>query len=189
MGTSDATKLVEIIFVLSRRMVECHVGKRTILMSIAVTGHRPDKLGGYRNFEGFKAIRRHMRSFLEEAPDGEIELISGGALGIDLLWMQTGIIIGFPVIAALPFEGYDLRWPEASRKEYQKWLDKCREVVYVSPGGYHPAKMQTRNEWMVDRADSIVAYWNGSEGGTANCVGYAQAKGVRTTIFNPDDII
>lgn len=158
-------------------------------MSIAVTGHRPPKLGGYNNTEGFRAIRRHMRDFLEEAPSGEIELISGGALGIDLLWMQTGILIGFPVLAALPFKGYDGRWPDASRREYQKWLDKCREVVYVSPGGYHPAKMQTRNEWMVQRADSLVAYWNGSEGGTSNCVAYAHAHGVFTTIFNPDEII
>ena len=158
-------------------------------MSIAVTGHRPPKLGGYRNFEGFRAIRRHMKAFLEEDPYGELELISGGALGIDLRWMQTGILIGFPVIAALPFEGYDLRWPEASRKEYQKWLDKCREVGYVCEPGYHPAKMQTRNEWMVDRANSIVAYWNGSEGGTANCVGYAQSRGIHTTIFDPDEII
>lgn len=157
-------------------------------MSIAVTGHRPDKLGGYNNVEGFKAIRRHMRAFLLEAPEGEIELISGGALGIDLLWMQTGILIDFPVIAALPFPGYDSRWPDASRREYEKWLDKCREVRYICEAGYHPAKMQTRNEWMVQQADSLVAYWNGSAGGTCNCVAYAQAIGCQTTIFNPDEI-
>jgi uncharacterized phage-like protein YoqJ len=158
-------------------------------VSIAVTGHRPDKLGGYRNEQGFRTIRRHMKGFLEEAPDGELELISGGALGIDFLWMQTGILLGFPVVAMLPFEGYDSKWPDFSRKIYGEWLDRCRTVEYVCEPGYHPAKLQRRNEAMVDRADSLVAYWNGSEGGTANCVGYAQATGVFTSVFNPNDIL
>jgi uncharacterized phage-like protein YoqJ len=33
--------------------------------------------------------------------------------------------------------------------------------------------MQIRNEWMVDRADQVIAIWDGTSGGTANCVEYA----------------
>jgi uncharacterized phage-like protein YoqJ len=39
--------------------------------------------------------------------------------------------------------------------------------------------MQRRNEWMVERADVILALWNGSSGGTANCVAYARQRGSR----------
>ena len=30
---------------------------------------------------------------------------------------------------------------------------------------------------MVDRSDSIVALWNGTSGGTKNCIDYAEKKG------------
>jgi uncharacterized phage-like protein YoqJ len=34
--------------------------------------------------------------------------------------------------------------------------------------------LQKRNEWMVDHCDLLIAVWDGSEGGTANCVRYAR---------------
>ena len=33
--------------------------------------------------------------------------------------------------------------------------------------------MQLRNQYMVDQADYIVAAWDGTKGGTGNCVDYA----------------
>lgn len=159
------------------------------MVRIAVTGHRPDKLGGYSATENFKAIRRHMREFLEQAPDGELELISGGALGIDQFWMEVGLYLDLPVVAALPFRGYDSRWPAESRKKYAQLLDKCQSVHYVSDEGYSPSKLQIRNIWMVDNCDVLVAYWNGSSGGTQNCYDYAISQNKITNKFNPDDII
>jgi len=159
------------------------------MVKIAVTGHRPDKLGGYNATENFKAIRRHMRNFLEQAPDGELELISGGALGIDQFWMEVGLHLDLPVVAALPFRGYNDRWPLFSRQKYEKLLDKCREVHYVCEPGYDPSKLQIRNVWMVDKCDTLVAYYNGSPGGTQNCVEYAISKDKRVTEFDTNDII
>lgn len=160
------------------------------MVKIAVTGHRPGKLGGYQATENFKAIRRHMRDFLTKAPDGELFLLSGGALGIDQFWIEVGLHLDLPVIAALPFEGYDERWPINSRRKYAALLDKCYEVVYVSEPGYHPAKLQTRNEYLVNNSDVLTAYWNGEHvGGTANCVDFAMSVGKQVNVFNPNDII
>lgn len=159
------------------------------MVRVAVTGHRPDKLGGYENDAAHRAIRRHMRAFLEEAPDGELFLISGGALGIDQFWMEVGLHMDLPVIAALPFKGYDSRWPRASRERYQKLLDKCYEVQYICEPGYEARKLQTRNEWMVDNCDVLVAYWNGTPGGTNNCVEYAVHVGRQINVFDTNDII
>jgi len=159
------------------------------MVKIAVTGHRPDKLGGYYAFDNFRAIRRHMRDFLEQAPDGELFLISGGALGIDQFWIEVGLHLDLPVIACLPFQGYDSKWPLASQQEYGKLLDKCYDVRYISAPGYAPSKLQIRNEYMVDECDVLTAYWNGSPGGTNNCVDYAQYHGKTVNIFNPDEII
>ena len=159
------------------------------MVYIAVTGHRPHKLGGYNATENFRAIRRHMRDFLEQAPDGELVLISGGALGIDQFWMEVGLHMDLPVVAMLPFEGYDKMWPEFSRKKYRKLLDRCEEVMYVSEPGYTAWKLQKRNEQMVDNCEVLVAYWDGSAGGTMNCLDYAGAQKKIVNTFHLQDII
>jgi len=159
------------------------------MVRVAVTGHRPDKLGGYAALANFKAIRRHMRDFLEQAPEGELVLLSGGALGIDQFWIEVGLYLQLPVVAVLPFNGYDSKWPIASRQVYEKLLAQCQEVRYVCEPGYHPDKLQKRNEFLVDNSDVLVAYWNGAEGGSKNCIDYAISKNRIINDFNTDEII
>ena len=159
------------------------------MKTIAVTGHRPNKLGGYDAEENFKAIRRHMRELLEGYHEEEIKLFSGGALGIDQLWMEVGLHLNLKVVAVLPFVGYDSKWPPGSRIKYKKLLDKCYNVMYVSKPGYDPAKLQLRNEWMVDYSDVLVAYFNGAPSGTQNCIDYAVTQKRVVHVFNPDEII
>ncbi len=156
---------------------------------IAVTGHRPDKLGGYTAYDNHKAIRRHMKNFLEQAPEGELVLVSGGALGIDQFWIQVGLYLDLPVVAALPFVGYNEKWPREARRKYEKLLDRCDEVRYICEPGYAAWKLQTRNEWMVDHSTSLVAYWNGTPSGTQNCIDYAAVCGKTITQFNTDEIL
>lgn len=157
------------------------------MIKIAVTGHRPHKLGGYAAQNNFRAIRHHMKNFLMSR--GDIGLISGGALGIDQFWIEVGIYLGLPVTAALPFEGYNSRWPKASRDKYAELLDKCSDVRYICEPGYEAAKLQLRNEWMVDNCDELAAYWNGTPGGTCNCVTYANSIKRKVHVFDPDQII
>lgn len=132
-------------------------------------------MGGYDAYENFRTIRRHMKNFLEglPMPTRDITLISGGALGIDQFWMEVGLHLGLSVIAALPFEGYDAKWPKSDKQKYADLLDKCSEVRYICEPGYVASKLQKRNEWMVDNSNLLVAYWNGSTGGTNNCLQYA----------------
>lgn len=110
-----------------------------------------------------------MRDFLEQAPEGELFLISGCALGIDQWWMEVGLWLGLPVIAAVPFEGFQAKWPVASQQKLDKLLAECHDIVYVCDPGYAAEKLQRRNEWMVNHCDTLVAYWNGTPGGTNNC--------------------
>lgn len=155
---------------------------------IAVTGHRPDKLGGYNAHDDHRAIRRHMRDFLSEAPDGELVLVSGGALGIDQFWIEVGLHLELPVVVALPFKGYNDKWPAASRQKYEELLDKCWQVQYVCEPGYEPWKLQERNKWMVDNTDILVAYCTGQSSGTQNCIDYAVTQSKIVHEFNPDVI-
>lgn len=45
--------------------------------------------------------------------------------------------------------------------------------------------MQKRNEYMVDLADRVIVVWDGSKGGTANCVKYAENVGKKIIRIEP----
>lgn len=138
---------------------------------LAATGHRPNKLGGYSQSAQEVLHKLATNFLLESKPD---KIISGMALGWDMAWARAAQRLGIPVIAAVPFAGQESIWPVESRRAYVEVLNKCADVVYVCEQGYAPWKMQIRNQWMVDNCTSLVALWNGTEGGTANCVKYAE---------------
>ena len=54
-------------------------------------------------------------------------------------------------------------------------------------GGYAAWKMQKRNQFMVDHSNLLIAVWDGSSGGTSNCVAYAKKIGLQIVLFNPKD--
>ena len=94
------------------------------------------------------------------------------ALGWDTALAVAAIYENIPFIAAVPVKGQELRWPMPSQKRYRGILNKAHEIVTVCKGAYKPSVMQKRNEWMVDHSDLVLALWNGSNGGTKNCVDY-----------------
>jgi uncharacterized phage-like protein YoqJ len=159
---------------------------KTPKLYIAVTGHRPDKLGGYNESNPIAvAVKRHMKEYLGKFNPEETMVISGMALGVDQWWAETAIELGIPFIAAIPFFDMEHQWPQSSKDRFNRILKCASDVTYICKPGYEAWKMQERNKWMVNYCDELVAYWNGSAGGTANCVQYAQQIGKIATIFDP----
>lgn len=156
-------------------------------MIVAGTGHRPNKLGGYSpdaTDHVFRVAQRALEEFLAKDPD--LTVISGMALGWDSALAFGALELGLPLICAIPFAGQERAWPTKSQDWYHKVLRKATEVVIVSPGGYSSEKMQIRNEYMVDHSDHIAALWNGTPGGTSNCLRYARLQNKPTTNFWED---
>ena len=157
-------------------------------MEICVTGHRPNKLFGYDiHSEAYNKIRHSLKlaiyTLLKDCDDTDVTVYSGMALGVDQIFVEEMVKarayykskdINFRIVAAVPFESQDCKWPEASKKLYHELLDQCDEKVIVSEGKYSPILMQKRNEFMVDHSDCVIAVWDGSRGGTGNCVEYAR---------------
>ena len=145
-------------------------------MILAASGHRPGKLGGYdlrtRRAVGALAIEHISR--LEPA-----YVISGMALGWDQAVAGAAMILGIPVIAAVPFPSQHKRWPANSQSHYLEILDRCSKIVEISkedPVSSHQATvwLDQRNKWMVEHCDRVIALWDGSWGGTFNCIKYAR---------------
>jgi uncharacterized phage-like protein YoqJ len=143
-------------------------------MIICGTGHRPKKLGGYG-----ADVERRLIAYAGTALDSYKPdmVISGMALGWDQALAETALLMGIPYTAAIPFVGQGDDWPKLSKARYIELVDKADRVITVCDVGYASWKMQKRNEWMVDHSDMVLALWNGSEGGTANCVAYAEKVG------------
>lgn len=154
---------------------------------VAFTGHRPDKLGGYKSNPLQSWVRRQIRIHLEAlAPSGAI---SGMALGVDQWAAEELLLLGVPFVAAVPFVGQEARWPSESQERYRDLLARAFRVVHVSPPPYAAWKMQVRNQWMVNHCAKLIAVWDGSSGGTSNCVSYAERKIGRENIIriNPQE--
>lgn len=148
-------------------------------MILSATGHRPNKLGGYSGEARGRLVRLAMKSICEHRPT---EIITGMALGWDTAVAVAACTLNIPYIAAVPFKGQENKWPEESVDLYRFLLSKAKNIVYVCEDGYAPWKMQKRNEWMVDNSETVLALWDGSNGGTANCIAYA--RGVDKPVIN-----
>lgn len=151
---------------------------------VAVTGHRPNKLGGYDwNSPKRVWVREKLKDkIIQIKPE---VAISGMALGVDQEYAFLCHQMGIPFIAAIPFEGQEKAWPKSSQDFYTYLLGVAKEVVIVSKGGYAAYKMQVRNEWMVDNCQTLIAVWDGTAGGTGNCVEYAEKIGRQIERINP----
>lgn len=143
-------------------------------MIVAGTGHRPDKLGGY-SIEIEDKLRVFARRHLERI--GPSQVISGMALGWDQALAQAALDLSIPLVAAVPFLGFGSRWPTSAQYRCTALLCAATEIEVVSetPG---TRALQRRNEWMVDRAGLMLALWDGSWGGTFNCIQYANRRDV-----------
>lgn len=163
------------------------------------TGHRPDKLHGYdknniTNIMLRTAISNAIK--LLHLKYGVDNFISGMALGWDL-WAALEVIKlqeTFPriqLICAIPCKNHSDNFKNKQDKEdYQYIIESANYVHNVTGIKYFPRCLQIRNEWMVNNSIGQIAGWNGTRGGTYNCIKYAESvnKTNRITI-HPQTLI
>lgn len=144
---------------------------------ICITGHRPEKLD---DIEWVESSLREVMQKLEPA-----HLIQGMAAGVDILSAEVAHELGITYTAAKPWAGHSARG--ADRERYAKVIADAEHIVDVNPSREYigPHLYQKRNEWMVDHATVIVAVWDGTAGGTKNCVLYAKKKELPLVRINP----
>lgn len=160
--------------------------------TLCFTGHRPkEKLNGYDPKDNLPMLNK-LKVQIELAinQDGVINFISGMALGIDM-WAAR-IVLNlkkkYPqikLIAAVPCEKQYNKWKQEGVDEWNGIISKVDYVHYVSNELYTAWCMQVRNEWMVNNSKYVLAVWDGSKGGTGNCVKYALKKDVRIIQLHP----
>lgn len=147
------------------------------------TGHRPQKLGGYSDAAAALLINLATDWLTALQPRG---VVSGLAQGWDSALVEACWRIGFPYVACAPFKAQACKWPVTAQRRYDQYVERAAKFIICSPGEYSAHKMQVRNERMVDIAlkdgtdhGLLLAVWDGSAGGTRNCIDYAKTRGLQ----------
>lgn len=156
------------------------------------TGHRPNKLpwGSDESDPRCADLKARLREALETAyADGYRHFLCGMALGCDLYFCEAALDLrdrygDVTVEAAIPCEEQCARWRERDRARYAALLDRCDYETLVQRQ-YTPGCMQRRDRYMVDRAQRIIAAYDGrSAGGTLYTLTYALRQGLETVILD-----
>jgi len=144
---------------------------------VACTGHRPKKLAPAPecySIQFLKSLTKLAEKYLKQL--NPYMVVSGMALGWDTAIAQAAIKLNIPLIAAIPFAGQERSWTVKDRERYKKLLKLAEQTIIVNTGGYSRENMMSRNHWMLDRSDTVLALWDGSsQGGTAEAIAYAKS--------------
>lgn len=152
-------------------------------MIYSFTGHRPDKLGNDYRLESPAVKKLEQEITINLVAFGDVEeAIIGMALGVDMLVGYICLELDIPFTAAIPCKDQDRKWNPTMRGMYRYLYNRASYVYYVSEEQYNIFSMPNRNHWMVKNSDKLYSVWDGSLGGTANCMNYAQRIGKPTFI-------
>lgn len=133
-------------------------------MRIGITGHRK-----YRDRGN---IKWWMRGIAKRYPGSTI--VTGGALGTDLICAEEAIAAGLKseIILPMPEELFTGRWNDADRERLM-WvgIDSVVECLAPDVEKYEIALLFERNQEIVNSCEMIIAFWDGRErGGTWHTV-------------------
>jgi len=139
-----------------------------VVNKVAFTGHRHLK---------YAEVVKSLEKINSDFPGAM--WITGGAYGLDSHAARFALDNKIPLWLVLPFPAKVLcaKWPSGDARDLLfRSVKDCVRLSVVSPG-FSMASYQSRNEFMVDASDMLVAFFDGSPGGTANCVRYARSVG------------
>lgn len=167
---------------------------------LTVTGHRPNKISNQLyNIESdlskiyIQFFKNYIMDICEKHPCRTIHCRSGMALGIDTLFAVAVLSLRkykFPVEleCCIPCANHSSMWQQSSVDVYNLIVKFADQVTFVSNKPYNNHCMQDRNVYMVNQANLVLAVWDKTSGGTANCVRYAKSLGKHIDIVAPNEI-
>lgn len=152
-----------------------------VARTVAFTGHRT--YGG----EAGTLLGRQLEGLYER---GFRTFLSGMAVGFDLAAAEAvaALRMRHPdvrLVAVVPFRGQERRFRSSDRMRWERVVAQADEVTILSEG-YHPGCYAVRNRHLVAHAALVVAWYDGSPGGTQYTVREALRCGRELINLHPD---
>lgn len=144
----------------------------------AFTGHRPQKL----NIDEKRAKQLLTIAIRNAINAGYNTFISGMAMGIDIWAAEVVLDLkkenpSIHLVCALPYSTFYRGRSRLESEKYHSILSQA-DVTHISFPFYDPRSYQSRNIWMVDNSNLIIAFFSGEFGGTKNTIDYAKKEGI-----------
>lgn len=141
--------------------------------TVAFTGHRT-----YAG-EASEALRDAIEGLYAR---GYRTFLDGMAAGFDLAAAEAVLACrpampGLRLVAVSPFAGQEMRFSAADRARFRSVSEAADAVLLLSPV-YHAGCYAVRNNYLVDHASLVVAWYDGSPGGTHYTVRRALRRGL-----------
>lgn len=167
-------------------------------MVVCFTGHRPEKISGWAHSPEVveQTIRRAVaEEIVRQSEQGAEEFISGMAPGFDL-WAadevvrlrSEGVISpATKLTLAIPYPHFERSFDSQHHPLYNHLVECADEVLFVSPH-YHKGCYAMRNDLLAERADTLVAYYEGTEGGTRYTLRRGQRLGRKCVNLHQGDL-
>ncbi len=152
--------------------------------SVAFTGHRAMN---YAAGDSEQALRVRLDATLRELyARGARCFYSGMAEGFDLLAARAVLDLqrqysGVQLVAAVPFRGQARGFSAVVRRDYEQILQAANRVEVLAEE-YSRDCFLRRDDYMVERVATVVAWFDGRAGGTAYTVSRARSLGCE--VFN-----
>lgn len=162
----------------------------------AFTGHRPQNLpfGFNESDERCQTLKKLLRYAIEKliTENGVTLFVSGMALGVDIYAAEIVLEMkkkysNVKLEAAIPCETQAVKWREKDRDRYFRLIEQC-DIETLLQTKYTADCMQKRNEYMVDKADYLIAVWDGKPSGTGKTVKYAESIGKTVIRISPSEL-
>lgn len=149
-------------------------------VNVAFTGHRT-----YRG-EGAGVLRETLEVLYAR---GFRTFLSGMAVGFDLAAAEAVLALRarrpeVRLVAVVPFAGQAERFPAGERVRFLRVVAAADECIVLS-AEYYRGCYGVRNDFLVERAAVVVAWYDGSTGGTRYTVRRACACGREVIHLHP----
>ncbi len=147
--------------------------------SVAFTGHRAMT---YAAGDSVGALRERLDATLQELyACGARTFYSGMAEGFDLLAARAVLDLrreysDIQLIAAVPFRAQAAGFSAVVRRDYEQILRSANRVEVLAEE-YSRECFLRRDDYMVERSATVVAWFDGRAGGTAYTVSRARSLG------------
>lgn len=150
-------------------------------MHVGVTGHRPERLEDHE-----EAVKELISEAL--VMTGATKLFQGMAAGVDLWSAKEAWKLKIPYVCVRPWAGHKPRI--ADTVEYLKVLKHSDDVLETNKSLEYPGLIayHTRNEFIVDNVNAMIAVWDGKPyGGAYSCIMYAWQKAIPVLRIDPEE--
>ena len=157
----------------------CHVKREYSI--VAFTGHR--------HYDG--SANDNLRQVVAQLyAEGARQFRVGMAEGFDLAAAEAVIEFmdnhdDIELVAHAPWPEFYKLMSSIDQQRYHNILDHCSITRYTAPQ-YNPTIFRLRNDRLVEDADTVVAWWDGSQSGTGYTVRRARAQHCRIVNLYPD---